>query len=76
MVSRTSAQNNADAQYFLGLKYYEGVGIPKDHEVAVKWFRLTADQGDARAQTILGAMCKRGDGLVLSVFNRLVRIHT
>ena len=36
--------------------YAHGEGVPEDDAEAVRWFRLAADQGDARAQGNLGAM--------------------
>jgi hypothetical protein len=33
--------------------YFEGLGVPQDHKEAVKWFRLAAKQGIARAHEAL-----------------------
>ena len=33
----------------------------KDYKEAIKWFRLSAEQGDSRAQALLGAMYDNGD---------------
>ena len=49
-------QGDADAQYNLGTMYYSGRGVVQDHEEAVKWFRLAADQGLASAQRNLALM--------------------
>ena len=43
--------------------YQHGQGVPKDYVQAVKWYRLAADQGDARAQFNLGAMYDVGEGV-------------
>ena len=43
-------QGNADAQSNLGLMYESGRGVPQDYKEAIKWYRLAADQGFARAQ--------------------------
>jgi TPR repeat protein len=43
--------------------YRSGDGVPKDSAEAVKWFRKAAEQGNAVAQNILGAMYARGDGV-------------
>ena len=48
------AQNN------LGLMYENGLGVPKDYDEAVKWYRLAAAQGDALAQNNLGWMYDNG----------------
>jgi hypothetical protein len=54
---------NADAQYWLGVMYRDGIGVPQDDQTAVKWFTLAAEQGDAIAQTNLGMMYRDGIGV-------------
>ena len=56
-------QGDASAQFNLGLKYYNGEGVPQDYQEAVKWYRLAAEQGDASAQGSLGAMYYIGEGV-------------
>jgi TPR repeat protein len=51
-----------DAQYNLGIMYYHGEGVEKDHDEALKWFHLAAEQNDAEAQYNLGFMYGRGEG--------------
>ena len=34
----------------------KGQGVPQDYKEAVKWYRLSAEQGDAQAQYNLGVM--------------------
>ena len=43
-----------DAQRLLGDAHGHGIGVPEDHEAAVKWYRMAALQGDAEAQFQLG----------------------
>ena len=38
-------------------------GVPQNYAEAVKWYRLAADQGDARAQFNLGFMYGTGQGV-------------
>jgi len=38
----------------LGLIYSKGQGVPQDYKEAVKWYRLSAEQGVAQAQYNLG----------------------
>ncbi len=45
-----------DAQVLLGKMYMLGQGVPKDADVALKWFRAAAEQGNAQGQFFLGAM--------------------
>ena len=60
---KKAVAGDAAAQYSLGSKYYNGVGVPKDYAEAVKWFRKAAEQGLAFGQTSLGAMYGNGDGV-------------
>jgi TPR repeat protein len=54
---------NVDAQFNLGVSYYQGDGVLRDVHKAEKWFRKAAEQGDAGAQHNLGAMYYEGDGV-------------
>ena len=42
-------QGNAAAQNYLGLMYKKGEGVAQDYGTAVKWYKLAAKQGHARA---------------------------
>jgi uncharacterized protein len=53
-------QGNADAQFNLGLIYINGLGTPKNEEIAFKWFHKSAEQRHARAQFFLGWMYEAG----------------
>jgi TPR repeat protein len=59
-------KGQADSQYKLGIAYDEGLGVPKDHPEAFKWFRLAAEQGHAHSQFRLGDMYKSGEGIAKS----------
>ena len=55
--SRSKAQHeNVDAEYELGLKYYNGQGVSKNNVEAMKYFKIAAEQGHADAQYKLGRM--------------------
>jgi hypothetical protein len=41
----------------------KGKGVPMNQEQALKWFRLAAGQGDAKAQYQMGICYGKGDGL-------------
>ena len=43
-------EGNGSAQYFLGLLYDQGKGVPQDYKEAFKWYKLVAEQGNANAQ--------------------------
>ena len=56
-------QGDANAQFWIGLAYYKGQGVPQGYAEAMKWYKLAADQGDARAQKEVGAMYGMGQGV-------------
>ena len=58
-----AAEGNAAAQNALGVRYYLGVGVPKSHKEAAKWYRLSAEQGDVDAQKNLGRLYDLGEGV-------------
>ena len=51
------------AQSNLGLMYTTGEGVPEDDAEAVRWYRLAAEQGVARAQYSLGFKYATGAGV-------------
>lgn len=59
---KAAEQGLARAQYNLGEKYYNGIGVARSYEKAVAWFLKAAKQGFAYAQFRLGFMydCGRG----------------
>lgn len=61
---KESAQaGDVNAQYNLGVLYFEGKDAPQDYMEAAKWYGAAADQGDKQAQFNLGLMFYRGIGL-------------
>ncbi len=56
-----SEQENADAQYHLGLLFEKGQGVLEDYEEAAKWYRRSAEKGNADAQLILGKNYYEGE---------------
>jgi len=47
--------------------YDKGRGVSQDYKEAVKWYRVAADQGSARAQVNLGVMYSCGRGVALNL---------
>ncbi len=41
-------QGDADAQYYLGWMYEKGLGVPRNHKMAKKWYGLAPFKGDFR----------------------------
>ncbi len=62
-VKAKAEAGDADSEYHLGLRYYNGEGVAKDFAEAVKWFHKAAEQGLAAAQGDLGRAYFRGDGV-------------
>ena len=63
MLKRSPGRHTSNAQNILGTMYNSGRGVTQNHQEAVKWYRLAADQGDALAQCNLAHMYKRGEGV-------------
>lgn len=56
-------QGDAEAQYNLGVAYYNGEGVEQSHSKAVYWYQKSAEQGDADAQYNLGVAYYNGEGV-------------
>ena len=54
---------DAEAQYHLGLSYYNSYGVPRDWTKAAYWYRKAAEQGHAIAQYYLGVAYHAGEGV-------------
>lgn len=48
-----------EMSYFLGVAYLEGVSVPQDSTLAVKWLQRAANMGSRTAQARLGAATAR-----------------
>ena len=51
-----------EAQYNVGLMYYNGEGVPQDYNIAYEWFMLAAEQENV----------KRLDRVIKKAFNNFV----
>jgi TPR repeat protein len=60
---KAAKKGNVEAQFNLGLMYYNGLGVDKDYAKAVEWYQKAADQGLAVAQFNLGTMYENGRGV-------------
>jgi TPR repeat protein len=58
-----AAQQGYGAQVSIGGLYRDGQGLPQDYKEAVRWFRMSAVQGDASGQLGLGMMYADGHGV-------------
>ena len=62
-ITKNAKKGNVDAQYDLGVMYYEGIKVPKEIEKAVDWFTRSAEQGDKEAQYTLGVIYYQGKSI-------------
>lgn len=63
ILTNLAEDGDAEAQYVVGSKYYDGDGVPENKSEALKWFQLAAVQGYTHAQYDLGRMYAAGDGV-------------
>ena len=54
---------DADAQYALGCRYYDGDGVRRDYKEALKWYRLAAAQGHNSGLCDVGYCYRNGHGV-------------
>lgn len=63
LIKLAAENNNSEAQYILGLIYYNGDdNIEQNKHEAKKWFQLSGDNGHAEALYSLGIMYFEGEG--------------
>jgi uncharacterized protein len=60
---KAAEQGDANSQFNLALRYYNGEEVPKDLIEAVKWYRKAAEQGDLKAQNTLASCYSKGEGV-------------
>ena len=56
-------KGDIEAQYNLGVMYYNGYGVRQDYKKAIEWYEKAATQGIADAQYNLGVMYVKGEGV-------------
>ncbi len=56
-------QDDAPAQYNLGVAYAHGQGVTRNMAEAAKWYRLAAEGGYSPAQVNLAVMYDKGEDL-------------
>jgi len=54
---------DAAAQMKLARAYESGLGVPKDDQLAARWYRRAAEQGDPEAENALGEKYLIGEGI-------------
>jgi TPR repeat protein len=58
----SAQQGHADSQYNLGLMHEHGIGVRKDEQAAIVWYRKAAEQGNSNAQFNLAVLYENGRG--------------
>ncbi|HEY3198525.1 MAG TPA: tetratricopeptide repeat protein [Nitrospirales bacterium] len=56
-------ENDPEAQFYIGVMYAKGRGVPQDYQAAVHWYQLAAEQGFPKAMSNLAAMYSKGKGV-------------
>jgi uncharacterized protein len=51
------------AQTYIGFMYQNGLGVPRNYEVAATWLNAAAHQGEPTAQFMLGLLFDKGHGV-------------
>jgi len=77
-MNRRHAERGHDgAQHILGKHYYYGLGVLVDYEEAVKWWLLSANQGNTISQYDLANCYRRGLGVTKNIVEaaRLYRLN-
>lgn len=56
LYKKEAFKGNAEAQYWLGVMYFDGTGINEDYNEALKWIAMSSDQNYPNAQKLLNHM--------------------
>lgn len=59
VLEQQANSGDADAQFKLGSKYYQGKSVPQDYSKAIEYFTKAGDQGDSDALYNLGRSCRK-----------------
>jgi len=65
-------QGNAEAQNYVGIHHYLGLGVNRDLMAAAKWYGLAARQGYVDAQRNYGNMFYDGTGVHQNFYNAYI----
>lgn len=61
-------QGNSKAQHLIALRYFAGVGVVKNDELAIRWYRRAVIQGNEDSLHNLGLLyCNAGNGVELNI---------
>ena len=60
---RAAEQGHVEGQYWLGVMYRDGRGVPRDLAEGARWIQRAAEQGNREAQFMHGVNCEFGKGV-------------
>lgn len=64
---KAAEQGNAVGQFYLGLCYSTGTGVPLSYKEAAYWYRKAAEQGNHDAQKFLAEFYEEGKGVSMDI---------
>ena len=70
-IKNSAEQGDSEAQFMLGVMYYNGDGVKQDFKEAFKWFKKSALQNNKYAECNLGAMYALGQGVKIDATNAI-----
>ena len=62
VLQQGAGEGDVDAQYCLGIRYFEGQGVARDDKQAVEWLTRAAEQGNFDARYFLALVYFDGEG--------------
>ena len=69
---RGAEQGEAASQNALAVLYFNGQGVDKNLEKAIKWWQRAAENGNSSAQVSIGAMHYDGKGVEKNIVKALM----
>ncbi len=66
-------QENASAQYYMGVMFQNGHAVPKNFAEAHKWYNLAAANGEKKAVTLRDRLAKQMTPAQIAKAQRLAR---
>lgn len=62
-LTQCANKDSVEAQYNLGVIYYQGKIVPQDYKKAFEWYSKAAKKGDTKSQYNLGWIYYQGNGV-------------
>ena len=75
LLEKRAHNNDTTSQYKLGVCYLDGKGVEKNIEEGIKWLKMAADSGHAKALHVLGDCYREGEGVEKDNYKALELYH-